>query len=148
LAVRFHLWDDFSAPLQLITRLQNQTPLLGSSAGILNATFHLRSNLSQILFLFRENAAELFPHKVKKPFREPHPQDAHPGHGSQHQHDSISHGENASRQRYADTRNQLKMTHTHHRDLDPEDMPMLFKTLAMELQKFLRRLNEFPEFNG
>jgi hypothetical protein len=33
-------------------------------------------------------------------------------------------------------------------DLDPEDMPMLFKALAKKLRKFMERFNEFPEFNG
>lgn len=33
-------------------------------------------------------------------------------------------------------------------ELDPEELPTLFNTLARELQKFMERLNEFPEFNG
>jgi hypothetical protein len=104
---------------------------------------------------------------VKKPPREPHLNDVHLGHGGQHQrHNSISHKdykdhteqkERASRQRHFDIRNQLKKIHkhnphlfrsTHHHDLDPEDLPALFKAFAKELQKFLERLNEFPEFNG
>jgi hypothetical protein len=63
-------------------------------------------------------------------------------------------------QRYLDIHHQLKTIHKHNphlghlsrstkmHELDPEDMPMLFKSLAKKLRKFMERLNEFPEFNG
>lgn len=36
---------------------------MGSSVGILSSAFHLRERLAYVLFLFRKNAANLFPRK-------------------------------------------------------------------------------------
>lgn len=47
-----------------LRQLSNAARQLGSSVGILSASFRLCERLSRVLFLFRENAVALFPNKV------------------------------------------------------------------------------------
>jgi hypothetical protein len=47
-----------------LRNFSNAARQLGSSVGILSSAFHLRERLAQIAWLFRENAADLFPRKV------------------------------------------------------------------------------------
>ena len=49
-----------------LRQLSNAARQLGSSVGILSASFRLCERLSRVLFLFRENAVALFPNKVFK----------------------------------------------------------------------------------
>ncbi|KAF9233428.1 hypothetical protein BU15DRAFT_53925 [Melanogaster broomeanus] len=48
----------------------NAARQLGSSVGILSTAFRLRERIARVLFLFRENAADLFPRKVARQQRE------------------------------------------------------------------------------
>ncbi|KAI6019824.1 WD40-repeat-containing domain protein [Pisolithus orientalis] len=51
---------------QELRNFANAARQLGSSVGILSTAFRLRECLANILFLFRENAADLFPRKVSR----------------------------------------------------------------------------------
>jgi hypothetical protein len=48
-----------------LRNLSNAARQLGSSVGILSSAYHLRERVAQILHLFHENAADLFPRKVQ-----------------------------------------------------------------------------------
>jgi len=104
--------------------------------GILSSAFHLRERLAQILFLFRENAAELFPSKVKRQPRET----------SLIQSKNIKHFE----RRRVQHKHKKAPPHisrpTVDEDLDPEHLPELLEQLALDVTTFLDCLNEFPEF--
>ncbi|EPQ52299.1 WD40 repeat-like protein [Gloeophyllum trabeum ATCC 11539] len=108
----------------------NSARQLGSSVGILSSSFHLRERLVQILFLFRENAADLFPRKVTRQSR-----------------DALVNPNS----RY--TRKRVKRKAPHHivrpavfDNLDPEDFPAQLEMFAKDVMTFLKCLNEFPEF--
>ncbi|KAG9043620.1 hypothetical protein FS837_009319 [Tulasnella sp. UAMH 9824] len=55
---------------QLLT-FGNAVRPLGSSVGLISSSYNLRARLQQILHLFRENASEAFPNKIKKEPAEP-----------------------------------------------------------------------------
>ncbi|KAG2337636.1 WD40 repeat-like protein [Suillus weaverae] len=100
----------------------NAARQLGSSVGILSSGFRLRERLAKLLFLFRENAATLFPRKISRQPREA----------------PIIH-EWTERRR---TDNQpLSKAHP-----DPESFPDQFAGFAEDVVTFLNCLNEFPEF--
>ena len=106
---------------------------LGSSVGILSSSFHLRHRLAQILFLFRENAAELFPRKVER-----------------HHHRESD----AVKRRFRQNQSLRKERNvpqsvarpTVQDNLKPGDIPDELEILAQEVTAFLECLNEFPEF--
>ena len=110
----------------------NAARQLGSSVGILSSSYHLRGRLAQILYLFRENAADLFPRKVRHQTRE----------------ESLTTHPNLH----------FLKTKRHHRapphvlnpivdeKLDPEDIPEQLQLFARDVTTFLDCLNEFPEF--
>lgn len=104
----------------------NAARQLGSSVGILSSSFHLRERLAQILFLFRENAADLFPRKVH---RQPREGVMNPN---------------------VRPRRKAKSVHIANPavldDLDAEDFPDQLQGLAEDVIIFLDCLNEFPEF--
>lgn len=108
----------------------NAARQLGSSVGILSSSFHLRERLAQILFLFRENAADLFPRKVQRRTRE------------------LLVDPN-SRQ-WRKSKRQKTPPHvtnpTVTESLDPEDFPYQLQEFARDVKTFLDCLNEFPEF--
>ncbi|KZT24894.1 WD40 repeat-like protein [Neolentinus lepideus HHB14362 ss-1] len=108
----------------------NSARQLGSSVGILSSSFHLRERLVQILFLFRENAADLFPRKVTRQSR-----------------DALVNPNS----RYSRKRAKRKAPHHIVRpavfdNLDPEDLPGQLEMFAKDVMTFLKCLNEFPEF--
>ena len=108
----------------------NAARQLGSSVGILSSSYHLRERLAQILYLFRENAADLFPRKVARQPRESY---VNPN------------------QRHLQ-RNKRKKTHTLINpvvtdDLEAEELPRQLKDFADDVTTFLDCLNEFPEFS-
>ena len=103
---------------------------LGSSARILSSSFHLRDRLANILFLFRENAAGLFPRKVRS-FTLDSP----------------------NLLRSQSSRNNARgaalfhpITHTVIQALDIEELPNELQSFATDIAIFLHCLNEFPEF--
>ncbi|KAF8591362.1 WD40 repeat-like protein [Ramaria rubella] len=123
---------------QLDKELQNfanAVRQLGSSVGILSSSFHLRQRLAQILFLFRENAADLFPRKVQR----------------EHHHELNKLHSVKSRIRQSQSRRKGSKTPTVARptvqnDLKPGDFPEELELLAHDVTTFLECLNEFPEF--
>ncbi|KAI8972801.1 WD40 repeat-like protein [Trametes punicea] len=108
----------------------NAARQLGSSVGILSSSFHLRGRLAQILYLFRENAADLFPRKVSRQSRESITST------------NLPHFRRGKRHRVP--------PHVHNpivmEKLDPEDFPEQLQMFAQDVTTFLDCLNEFPEF--
>ncbi|KAF5368997.1 hypothetical protein D9758_002841 [Tetrapyrgos nigripes] len=120
-----------------LRNFSNATRQLGSSAAILSSAFHLRTRLAQVKFLYRENAANLFPRKI-----------SHAGLPN----NSTSNPEKRRRKiPYMSVRHRA-MPHvarpvvTVSDNLDLEDFPEQFEKLAVEVTTFVNRLNEFPEF--
>ncbi|EPT02101.1 hypothetical protein FOMPIDRAFT_1029426 [Fomitopsis schrenkii] len=108
----------------------NAARQLGSSVGILSSSVHLRERLAQLLWLFRENAADLFPRKVKRQPRESLVDTALQAALKRRRRKAPSHAVNPTVE-----------------DLDPEDFPDQLQSLARDVTTFLDCLNEFPEFN-
>lgn len=110
----------------------NAARQLGSSVAILSSAFHLRERLAQVLFLYRENAAALFPRKVSRAPRE-----------------SIIDPQSIGRRR---GRRWRTKTPSHivrplvNEDIDVEDFPSQMEYFAKDIGTFLHCLNEFPEF--
>ncbi|KAI0355885.1 WD40 repeat-like protein [Trametes cingulata] len=108
----------------------NAARQLGSSVGILSSSYHLRGRLAQILYLFRENAADLFPRKVSRQSRESITTT------------KFSHFRKGKRHRAP--------PHVHNpivmEKLEPEDFPEQLQMFAQDVTTFLDCLNEFPEF--
>ncbi|KAI0763501.1 WD40 repeat-like protein [Trametes elegans] len=108
----------------------NAARQLGSSVGILSSSYHLRGRLAQILYLFRENAADLFPRKVQRQSRE-----------------SIS---TTNLSQFRKGKRHRAPPHVHNpivmEKLDPEDFPEQLQMFAQDVTTFLDCLNEFPEF--
>ncbi|KAF8552230.1 WD40 repeat-like protein [Imleria badia] len=109
----------------------NAARQLGSSVGILSSAFKLRERLTKILFLFRENAANLYPRKIAR-----QPREALPNPNFMH------------RQRRAPWRGQhaplVKLVLED--NLEPDTLPAQFESFAKDVVTFLNCLNEFPEF--
>lgn len=119
-----------NSPPQL-RNFANAARQLGSSVGILSSSYHLRGRLAQILYLFRENAADLFPRKVSRQSRE-----------------SIT-STSPSHFRVKGKRHRAP-PHVHNpivmEKLEPEDFPEQLQMFAQDVTTFLDCLNEFPEF--
>ena len=111
----------------------NAARQLGSSVAILSSAFHLRERLAQLLFLYQENAADLFPRKVLHIVREPVADDPI--------------GRRRRHFRRVKGKAQLHVPRpTVAENVDPESFPDQLEFLAKEVTTFLRCLNEFPEF--
>ncbi|KAG8788488.1 hypothetical protein FRC12_014529 [Ceratobasidium sp. 428] len=127
---RFRLFDERIHRLDLkLQSFTNAVRQLGSSVGLLNAAYHLRARLTQIQYLFRENAAEQF--------------------------DDVAHGLNHgtkpySSRRRAKARKSKLMAHLARPNKpwtsEIEDLPVEMEFLAKDLHEFLDRLNDVPEF--
>ncbi|KAN0131941.1 WD40 repeat-like protein [Lactarius tabidus] len=109
----------------------NATRQLGSSVAILASVFQLRDRLAQISFLFRENAASLYPRKVVRLARE-----------------SLVGRSKLPRRRLARQRtSQARGRRRLELDkLNLEDFPQHLELFASDLSTFSYSLNEFPEF--
>ncbi|CEL57327.1 putative WD repeat-containing protein C343,04c OS=Schizosaccharomyces pombe (strain 972 / ATCC 24843) GN=SPAC343.04c PE=4 SV=1 [Rhizoctonia solani AG-1 IB] len=127
-AERFRTFDERIHGLDLkLQSFANAVRQLGSSVGLLNAAYHLRSQLTQIQYFFRENAAELF--------------------------DVIPHAPNTGTRPYS-ARKRGKVRARGATTLAPntpwsteiEDLPDGLDSLATDLHAFLDRLNDVPEF--
>ncbi|TCD66908.1 hypothetical protein EIP91_000747 [Steccherinum ochraceum] len=108
----------------------NAARQLGSSVGILSSAFHLRERLAQILFLFRENAADLFPRKIT---REPREAVFNPA-------------IRKLRKRSRDGASTQIVNTSALEDIDCQMFPEQLKLFAEDVTTFLECLNEFPEF--
>lgn len=111
---------------QLLT-FGNAVRPLGSSVGLISSSYNLRARLQQILHLFRENASEAFPNKVKKEPAEPL--------------QPLS-----SRKKRAKFRNGGVQPRLTRMTSDLEEFPLQFKLLAKDLVTFLHFLHDIPEF--
>ncbi|KAJ6595621.1 WD40 repeat-like protein [Mycena vulgaris] len=131
----------------------NATRQLGSSVAILSSAFHLRERIAQILFLYRENAADLFPRKISHATRE-------------NIVDAKIKGRRRAKAvkvaRYSAPPHVARPAIDESLDLvrkytswwqpfaygDPQEkFPEQFEALANNIVTFGRCLNEFPEFN-
>jgi len=127
---RFRVFDERIHKLDLkLQSFTNAVRQLGSSVGLLNAAYHLRARLTQIQYLFRENAAEQF--------------------------DDVTHGPNLGTKPYSSrrrakarrSRNPSHMTRpTKLWTSEIEELPAEMEALAKDLHEFLDRLNDIPEF--
>ncbi|QRW04758.1 hypothetical protein RhiLY_03757 [Ceratobasidium sp. AG-Ba] len=125
---RFRMFDERIHKLDLkLQAFTNAVRQLGSSVGLLNAAYHLRTRLTRIQYLFRENAAEQF--------------------------DDIAHGPNLGTKPYSARRRAKarKSRNTITRPVTPwtddvEKLPEEMEGLARDLHEFLDRLNDVPEF--
>ncbi|CAE7180293.1 unnamed protein product [Rhizoctonia solani] len=124
---RFHTFDKRIRNLDLkLQAFANAVRQLGSSVGLLNAAYHLRTRLRQIQHFFRENAAELF--------------------------DAIPHAPNlgtspySARKRGKVRRNLAVGPENRLWSTEIEELPDEMDNLATDLDKFLKRLNDVPEF--
>lgn len=91
----------------------------------------LRERLAQILFLFHENAADLFPQKVH-----------HQGQSQEALRFSLARVTLAARV----TASPSVRTPVVFKNLDPECFPEQMEGFAADIADFLKCLNEFPEF--
>ncbi|KAJ7461797.1 WD40 repeat-like protein [Mycena galericulata] len=112
----------------------NATRQLGSSVAILSSAFHLRERIAQILFLYRENAADLFPRKISHATRE-----------------NLETAKIKGRRKVKPVKaNYTAPPHftrpSIDENLDLEKFPEQFEALANNIVTFGRCLNEFPEF--
>ncbi|KAG2070338.1 hypothetical protein BDR04DRAFT_1231774 [Suillus decipiens] len=108
--------------------LANTARQLGSSVGIFSSTFRLRERLVKLLFLFRENAATLFPRKISRQPRE-----------------TLVNPNLMDRQRtWRGQQHPLRPIHDE--GFDPKSFPGQFASFAEDIVTFLNCLNEFPEF--
>ncbi|CAE6405826.1 unnamed protein product [Rhizoctonia solani] len=124
---RFQAFDKRIRSLDLkLQAFANAVRQLGSSVGLLNAAYNLRARLRQIQYFFQENAAELF--------------------------DAIPHAPNVGTSRYsARKRGKVRRNMAVGPDntlwsTEIEELPDEMEKLAADLDKFLKRLNDVPEF--
>ena len=112
-----------------LRNFSNAARQLGSSVGILSSAYHLRERVAQVLYLFHENAADLFPRKV------------------QHQDTSTQSNNGPLRTRRHRPKPPPNVrTPVVTGDLDPEQFPEQMAHFAEDITTFLECLNEFPEF--
>ncbi|KAG8756476.1 hypothetical protein FRC11_005278, partial [Ceratobasidium sp. 423] len=123
---KFQALDERIRSLRLkLQSFTNAVRQLGSSVGLINAVNHIRTHLTQIRYLFRENAAELF--------------------------DSLPHPENIGNQRLSGHVWGKTWRHTYSSSnrtglTEIGDLPDELKSLATGLHVFLGRLDEVPGF--
>ena len=108
---------------------ENASRELGSSVGIVWSAFRLQERLAKILFLFRENAACLYPRKIT---RKPQAQD-------------VFLNPNILEQRQ-DWRNRSTVPLAHD-NLQLSMLPNELESFAGDVGTFISCLNEFEEFN-
>ncbi|KAF7344472.1 Catabolite degradation [Mycena sanguinolenta] len=133
-AASFHRFQSRIEALdKQLRNFANATRQLGSSVAIQSSAFHLRDRIAQMLFLYHENAADLFPRKITHSIRENVVDPKIKG------------------------RRKTKGPKTYHapphvvrpkidENLDLEKLPEQFEALANNIVTFGRCLNEFPEF--
>jgi hypothetical protein len=113
-----------------LRNFSNAARQLGSSVAILSSAFHLRERVAQIAWLFRENAADLFPRKVSHQSLDPAVKP-----------DVLPKRKRARYKAPPHVRRPLVLE-----KLDPEDFPGQLGLFARDVITFLHCLNEFPEF--
>ena len=124
----WHVWSHHLLCLipNQLRGVANAARQLGSSVGILSSAFKLRERLTKILFLFRENAANLYPRKIAR-----QPRKALPNPNSMHQQRRAGH-------------QVVKLILED--NLEPDTLPAQFESFSEDVAIFLNCLNESPEF--
>ncbi|KAG8757024.1 hypothetical protein FRC11_004834 [Ceratobasidium sp. 423] len=125
---RFQVFDKRIRSLDLkLQAFANAVRQLGSNVGLLSAAYRLRARLGQIQYFFRENAAELF--------------------------DAVPHAPNDGTWPYNGQKRGKVGRHmtvgpanTKPRSIEIEGLPDEMEQLAEDLDAFLKRLNDVPEF--
>ncbi|EDR03728.1 uncharacterized protein LACBIDRAFT_331253 [Laccaria bicolor S238N-H82] len=112
----------------------NAARRLGSSVAIISSAYRLRERLAQILYLYQENAADLFPQKIAHISRESITEFRAPERRTRR----------GRRRRGKAPLHVLRPAVTEHLDL--ECFPEQLEALAREVTAFLDTLNEFLEF--
>ncbi|KAF8637933.1 hypothetical protein AX17_002554 [Amanita inopinata Kibby_2008] len=120
---------------RVLRNFSNAARQLGSSIAILSSCYHLRTRLAHLLFLFRDNAANLFPRKVSRPRVEGDTDSS-----------SASASQNRKGRKVKARGPQHVARPTVTERLDPEYFPQQLELLASDLVTFLDCLNDFPEF--
>lgn len=118
----------------------NAVRQLGSSVGLMNATYHLREALIQIEYFFRENAADLFT-EIRRGNMET-------ARINTKQPDDASDIDSSRRHRrvldkdriHTGMRPQVKPVN------DQEQLPAEIRRLSKQVETFVDRLNDIPEF--
>lgn len=102
---------------------------------ILSSVFRLRERIAQLLFLCRENAADLFPRKISHLARESA---------------TIDQGVESRESKNLWRKSRKVRAHVPRpiiaEGLDLEGLPDVLQDLAEDVKTFLNRLDEFPEF--
>lgn len=141
---------------QELRNFANAARQLGSSVGILSTAFRLRECLANILFLFRENAADLFPRKVP---RQPKETLVNPNvmekrrkrrkgrnwttsETGEREHPSVAWTSPTPYVRH----DKITAPPLSDSTLDAQFFPEHLEVFAIDVIAFLNRLNEFPEF--
>ncbi|KAJ3781345.1 hypothetical protein GGU10DRAFT_367113 [Lentinula aff. detonsa] len=124
-----------------LRNFSNAARQLGSSAAILSSAFHLRTRIAHILYLYRLNAADLYPRKIKPPvstFSGPEVDD------------KIQRDSQSSKRSHRLSKKHRALPHVARpmvdSNMDLEEFPNQFEALAKEVTTFVNCLNEFPEF--
>jgi WD repeat-containing protein 26 len=95
--------------------------------GILSSAYHLRASLAGILYLFHENAADLFPLRIERLNKE----------------HSVHPVERRSRKKMKKFPHNVALPAVNP-ELDLEAFPAQFSLLAKDIMALLNCLNEFP----
>ncbi|KAF8842942.1 hypothetical protein BDN67DRAFT_925392 [Paxillus ammoniavirescens] len=129
----------------------NAARQLGSSVGILSTAFRLRERLAHVLFLFRENGADLFPRKVARQPREtlvnPNVMEKRRRKNRAREGVWSGFGEGSSPNPNPTLGSSSVPNHQNVDDfLDTSFFPEHLEAFAADVVAFLNCLNEFPEF--
>ncbi|KAG8681716.1 hypothetical protein FRC08_015465 [Ceratobasidium sp. 394] len=138
----FRAFDNHARSLdRQLQSFANAVRQLGSSVGLMNATYHLRGALIQIEYFFRENAADLFT-EIRRGNMETARANVKQNDDSESDNDSIR-----KKRRILDK----DRIHTGMRPQvkpmsDFELFPVEMQNLSKQIEVFVDRLNDIPEF--
>ncbi|KIK82317.1 hypothetical protein PAXRUDRAFT_35593 [Paxillus rubicundulus Ve08.2h10] len=127
----------------------NAARQLGSSVGILSTAFRLRERLAHVLFLFRENGADLFPRKVARQPRETlvNPNVMEKRRRKNKVKEGVLSGFGEGFNPNSTLGSPSVSSHQNADDfLDAAFFPEHLEAFAADVVAFLNCLNEFPEF--
>ena len=121
----------------VLRRFTNAARQLGSSAGILYSVFHLRERLAGNAYLFRNNAAKLFPCRVK------YQSTVTPIFDAMHSPSQTPIAQSKTRGRENARQPTVQQVC---KSLKSQNFPDQIEGLAEDLTALLDGLNDFPEF--
>ncbi|KAG9091772.1 hypothetical protein FRC06_000387 [Ceratobasidium sp. 370] len=138
----FRAFDNHSRSLdRQLQSFANSVRQLGSSVGLMNATYHLRGALIQIEYFFRENAADLFT-EIRRGSMETARANAKLNEDSESDTDSTR-----KKRRVLDKDRIHTGMRPHVMPVgDFEQFPHEMQKLSRQIEVFVDRLNDIPEF--